>query len=74
MKKQTKQTLILWLKRILGFIAIGLWIYIIIGISKSSAPFVEQAPYCMVGTMLIFTALSAVHKGLDYWGLQKNKI
>ena len=72
MEKQTKLTLILWLKRILGFMAIGLWIYIIFTISKSPAPFREQAPYCMVSTMMIFGLLTAIHKGLDYWSLKNS--
>jgi peptidoglycan/LPS O-acetylase OafA/YrhL len=70
---QTKQTLILWIKRILGFSAIGLWISIIYTIAKSPAPFMEQAPYCMGSTMLIFGFLSLSYKGLEYWSLQNKK-
>ncbi len=43
---------------------------IIYTISKSPAPFIEQAPYCMGSTMLIFGLLTAVYKGLDHWSLQ----
>ena len=71
MEKQTQLTLILWIKRILGFVAIGLWMYIIFTISQSPAPFMEQAPYCMVSTMMIFGLLSMSYKGLEYW--EKNK-
>ena len=67
MKRETQQTLILWLKRLLGFTAISLWMYIIYTISQSPAPFREQAPYCMVSTMMIFAILSMVFKGLEYW-------
>ncbi|MDQ7047357.1 MAG: hypothetical protein Q9M39_06960 [Sulfurovum sp.] len=67
MKIETKHTLITWIKRILGFTAITLWMYIIYSISKSPAPFMEQAPYCMAGTMLIFGLLSMSYKGLEYW-------
>ena len=67
MKKETQQTLILWLKRILGFTATTLWIYIIYTISQSPAPFKEQAPYCMFSTMMIFGVLSMSFKGLEYW-------
>ena len=70
MENKQKQTIILWIKRILGFTAIGLWIYIIYTISKSPAPFMEQAPYCMVSTMMIFGLLSMVFKGLEYWEKQ----
>ena len=66
MKRETQQTLILWLKRLLGFTAISLWMYIIYTISQSPAPFMEQAPYCMVSTMLIFGLLSLGFKGLEY--------
>ena len=68
MNKEEQKTLIIWLKRVLGFLAIGLWGYVIFTISSSPAPFAEQAPYCMGSTMLIFGLLTAIHKGLDYWG------
>ena len=70
MKKETVLTLVIWTKRLLGFIAVLLWMYVIFIISQSPAPFMEQAPYCMASTMLIFGILAAVHKGLDYWSLQ----
>ncbi|SFV65645.1 hypothetical protein MNB_SV-3-298 [hydrothermal vent metagenome] len=41
--------------------------YIIYKISQSPAPFKEQAPYCMVSTMIIFGLLSMGFKGLEYW-------
>jgi len=71
--QETQYTLIIWLKRILGVTAIMLWMYVIYTIAKSPAPFMEQAPYCMVSTMLIFGLLTAAHKGLDYWSLQNKK-
>ncbi len=71
MNKVQQNRMIIWFKRVLGFIAIGLWMYIIYTISKSSTPFMEQVPYCMASTMLIFGLLSLVHKGLDYWYLRK---
>lgn len=71
MKRETQLKLIVWLKRVVGFTAIVLWMSVIYTISQSPAPFMEQAPYCMVSTMLIFGLLSAVFKGLDYWSLQK---
>ena len=70
MDKETIFTLITWTKRLLGLIAVLLWMYVIFTISQSPAPFIEQAPYCMASTMLIFGILTAVHKGLDYWSLQ----
>ena len=71
MNKETKSTLIIWIKRVLGFTAIALWMYIIYTISQSAAPFMEQAPYCMVSTMMIFGLLSMAFKGLEYW--EKNQ-
>ena len=71
MKKETLMTLITWTKRALGFIAFIIWGVVIFRISQSPAPFIEQAPYCMVSTMLIFGVLTAVYKGLDHWSLQQ---
>ena len=73
MNKETILTTVTWTKRVVGIIAILLWGYVIFTISQSPAPFMEQAPYCMASTMLIFGILTAVHKGLDYWSLQQNK-
>ena len=71
MKKETSLLLIRWTKRLLGFIAFFVWGYIIFTISKSPAPFIEQAPYCMGSTMLIFGLLTALYKGLDHWSLKQ---
>lgn len=67
MNKIQLKRLIIWLKRTLGFLAIALWITIIYTISKSPAPFMEQASYCMLSTMMIFGLLSMGFKGLEYW-------
>ncbi|PHS37323.1 MAG: hypothetical protein COB07_10795 [Sulfurovum sp.] len=71
MNKETIRTTVKWIKRVLGFIAITLWMYVIYSISKSPAPFMEQAPYCMASTMLIFGLMSMSYKGLEYW--EKNQ-
>jgi len=73
MNKETILTTVTWTKRLLGFIAFILWGIVIFTISRSPAPFMEQAPYCMASTMLIFGLLTAAYKGLDYWSL-KNKV
>jgi len=70
MEKETSRSLIIWTKRALGLIAFLLWGYVIVTISQSPAPFIEQAPYCMGSTMLIFGILTAVYKGLDHCNLQ----
>jgi len=71
MQKETVMTLMAWTKRALGLIAFLLWGYVIFTISNSPAPFMEQVPYCMVSTMLIFGVLTGVYKGLDHWSLQQ---
>jgi peptidoglycan/LPS O-acetylase OafA/YrhL len=73
MKKETLMTLITWTKRILGLIAFLLWGYVIFTIAQSPAPFIEQAPYCMGSTMLIFGLLTAAYKGLDYLSLKNDQ-
>ena len=73
MKKETSLLLIRWTKRLLGFIAFLVWGYIIFTISQSPTPFIEQAPYCMGSTMLIFALLTALYKGLDHWSLHHEK-
>jgi len=67
MKNETMAITIIWTKRVLGFIALLVWGYAIFTISRSPAPFAEQAPYCMGSTMLIFGILTMVYKGLEYW-------
>jgi len=66
-----KETIVLWTKRLLGLIATILWMSVIYEISHMSAPFLEQAPYCMGSTMLIFGLLTAAYKGLDYWSMKE---
>jgi peptidoglycan/LPS O-acetylase OafA/YrhL len=67
MKNRQKRTMVIWLKRIIGFLTVGVWLFIIYSISKSPVPFIEQAPYCMISTMMTFGILSMVFKGLEYW-------
>jgi hypothetical protein len=70
MKKETSLLLITWTKRLLGLTAFLVWGYVIFTISRSQAPFIEQAPYCMGSTMLIFALLTVAYKGLDHWSLK----
>ncbi len=65
-----KEKITLWIKRLLGLMAIALWIFVIYEVSEMSAPFMEQAPYCIGSTMLIFGLLTAAYKALDYWSLK----
>lgn len=71
MEKKTLFTLIRHTKRLLAIVAFLLWGYIIFTISRSTAPFMEQVPYCMGGTILISMLLTFAYKGLDYWYMQK---
>ena len=66
----SKKNIILWTKRFLGLLAVVAWMKVIFEISQMSGPFMEQAPYCMGSTMLIFGVLTALYKGLDYWSLK----
>lgn len=70
MQKETILSLITWTKRFLGLSAFLVWGYVIFTISRSPVPFIEQAPYCMGSTMLIFGLLTAAYKGLDQWSLK----
>lgn len=69
MEKEQQLTLINWLKRLFGLIAFIVWLYIIYSVMQEPVPFMQQAPYCMAGTMLTFGVLTAIYKGLDYWSL-----
>ena len=72
MNKINKKELILWIKRLVGFFAMGFWFFIIYKISQMPVPFIEQAPYCIGSTMLVFGLLSALYKSLDYWLMKEN--
>lgn len=72
MKQEDLLITVVWIKRALGVIAFFLWAAAILSIATSSAPFMEQAPYCMGSTMLIFGLLTAAYKGLDYWVSQQS--
>lgn len=65
--KQAKQLSIIWIKRSIGFVAITLWLYIIYTIAKSPVPFMDQASYCILSTMMTFGILSLLFKGLEYF-------
>ena len=70
MDKEARHTLVTWAKRFFGTAAFGVWITIIYSVMQTPAPFMEQAPYCMAGTMLTFGVLTGIFKGLDYLSLK----
>jgi len=60
------KTTILWLKRIVGFIFVGMWLVVMYNIFQSGGTFADQAPKCIISTMLIFGFLTVIYKGLEY--------
>lgn len=73
MQTQTKLQIIAWIKYTFNTIAIALWLYMIITIAQRPTPFIEQAPYCMLSTMVVFGVLSTIHKGIYHWSLRHKK-
>ncbi len=67
MKQTSKDEIIYWGKRGLGAVALFVWIAVILEIVQSKESFIEQAPYCMASTMIIFGLLSALFKALEWW-------
>jgi len=66
MEQKVRLILISWVKRFFAVAAFTVWLYIIYSVMQTPAPFMEQAPYCMAGTMLTFGVLTGIFKGLDY--------
>lgn len=67
MKREAKERITLWTKRVVGIVTPIIWISAIVIIYRSFDSFEEEAPYCIVSTMVIFGIASAIFKGLDYW-------
>jgi hypothetical protein len=67
MKRETKERAVQWAKIILGIITAIIWVSAIIIIYRSFDTFEEEAPYCIISTMVIFGISTALFKGLDYW-------
>ncbi len=67
MKRTSKEKIIYWSKRGVGVAALFVWIAVMMEIVQSKESFIEQAPYCMVSTMIIFGLLSALFKALEWW-------
>ncbi len=70
MKQETKTKIAKIGKIILGLIGFIVWIDIILTIASSPAPFIEQAPYCMISTMIISGILTGLFKGIEYWSAE----
>jgi heme A synthase len=67
MKRERKERIAEWAKRVIGVLTVLVWIGAIVIIYRSFDSFEEEAPYCIVSTMVIFGISSAMFKGLDYW-------
>jgi len=61
MKTSTIKTL----KYLSAFAAFSVWVYMLYSVFRMGGDFMEQAPYCMGGTMLIFGILTGIFKGLE---------
>jgi len=72
MKLQTKTKIAHLGKIVLGIIGFIIWIDVILTIASSPAPFIEQAPYCMISTMVISGVITGLFKGLDFWITREN--
>ena len=73
MKQENILKIIPWVKRVLGIATVIVWMAVILKIASSPAPFIEEAPYCIVSTMIIFGILTAAFKGLEYWEIQNSE-
>ncbi len=65
-----RSIIVTWSKRIITVSMIVIWIALIFSIAGSKAPFMEQAPYCIISTMTIFGILSLIYKALEWWEKQ----
>jgi len=67
MKKETKIQITNIAKPLLAMSTLMVWMWVIATIASSPVPLIEQAPYCMGSTMIIFAILTALYKGLEFW-------
>jgi hypothetical protein len=65
--KNNKKAIILWIKRVAALLTVIVWVAVLYNIFQSGGNFNDQAPQCIISTMLIFVVLTAVYKGLEYW-------
>jgi hypothetical protein len=60
-----KTTTIKTFKFIAAAAAVSVWVAMLREVFAMGGAFIEQAPYCIAGTMLIFGILTGVFKGLE---------
>ena len=66
-KQKQKKQIILWGKRAAALLTLIVWAAVLYTIFQSGGNFKDQAPQCILSTMIIFGVLTAVYKGLEYW-------
>jgi len=67
MNNQSKKNIILWSKRLIATLFIGVWIAIMTKIATLKADFNQQATYCIVSTMVIFGILTALFELIRHY-------
>ncbi|SHO81438.1 hypothetical protein MNB_SV-15-741 [hydrothermal vent metagenome] len=60
-----RETIIIWIKRVLAVITIAMWLFVIVNISQIGGDFNQQMMYCMASTMAIFGLLTGAFKLLE---------
>jgi hypothetical protein len=63
MKTSTIKTI----KFVTAAAAVGVWVIMLREVFAMGGAFIEQAPYCIAGTMLIFGISTGIYKGLERW-------
>jgi len=66
-KQKQKKQIILWGKRAAALLTLIVWVTVLYTIFQSGGSFKDQAPQCIISTMLIFGVLTTIYKGLEYW-------
>jgi len=69
-----KEFIILWTKRVLVVITIGMWLFVIANISQIDGDFNQQMMYCMASTMAIFGLLTGAFTLLDKFENKKEEL
>ena len=66
-KQTEKKQIIFWGKRTAAILTLIVWAVVLYRIFQSGGTFSDQAPKCIISTMLIFGVLTGIYKGLEYW-------
>jgi len=62
-----KERIVFWAKRGTIILTFIVWAVVWMKIFQGGGTFGDQAPQCIISTMLLFGLLTAIHKGLEYW-------